>query len=359
MAKGIDESALTLNAKENPDFAKFVIEQVFEQLALSAIHRVWTGITMKEQIVFASLFGKVGIKDTTCARPTSGAKSVLTEKFWEPEKVGDTLILCNSEVSALFKAYFDKISRFEELYDITGSDEEKFILAMFVDAISKAVLRYVWFGDKDVVQASAAVTGLLLAADVKFYDSVNGIFKKIFAGVTATDIKRYTIAENAEITKAAQLALADNRALAIFEGIWEIADPRLRARTDKRFLVTHAIFENYRKSMQAKGENFNIDYTMDGFPSLKWNGVDIIDMETIWDLDLQTDFVDNTTNNAYYLPNRVVLTVADNIPVGTLNEGDMDELEAWYNKDERLNKMAYGHTLDALYLEGYMISVAY
>ncbi len=359
MAAGLDVSALSLNAKENPDFAKFVIEQVFEQPALAQINRVWTGVTMKEQIVFASLFGKVGIKDASCTRPTSGAKSTLSEKFWEPYPVGDTLVHCNSEINSLFKAYFDKISKYQEKFDISGSDEEKFLLAMFVDAISKSVLRYVWLGDRDIVQAGAAQTGVTLAANVKFYDALNGIWKKIFAGVTAADINRFQIDKNTEATIAAQMALPDNYAIEVFEGIWANADPRLRSRADKNFLVTHSIFENYRKSLQSKGENFSIDYTMDGFPSLKWNGVSVVDMETVWDLDLYADFVDNTTNDAYYLPHRAILTVADNIPVGTLNEADLDELEAWYDRDDRVNKMAFGYTLDALYLEGYMISVAY
>jgi hypothetical protein len=98
---------------------------------------------------------------------------------------------------------------------------------------------------------------------------------------------------------------------------------------------------------------------MEGLPSLKWNGKAVVNMETVWDLHLQADFVDNTTNNAYYLPNRVLLTVPANIPIGTLNESDMSELDIFYEKKERQLYAGYGFTLDAKYLEPYMVAVAY
>lgn len=359
MATGIDVSALTLNPKESEEYGKFVIERVFEQPQLNAIHRVWTGVKMKEQIVFASLFGKTGIKDSTCTRPTSGAKSTLTQKYWEPAKVGDTLVNCQSEISALFKAYYTKINEYKDLFDITGSDEELFLLTMMSDSAMKAVMRLAWFGDTNVAAAGAAAAGLAAAGNVKYYDAIDGIWKKVFAGVASTDVKRYEITENAGVTPAAQMTLAAGRAVEIFEGVWANADPRLKADANKRLMVNNAIWENYRQYLQGKGENFTIQYTTDGFRELMWNGVKVVNMEVIWDLDLFADFVDNTTNNAYYLPNRVILTVPDNIPVATLNEGDMDTIESWYEKKERQNYSAYGFTLDALYLEGYMISVAY
>ena len=85
MANAIDLSGLTLNPKESTDMMRFVFEQVFERPDLRSLHGVQTGVTMKEQIVFASQFGKTGLKgDATCTRKTSGAKSTLTEKYWEP-----------------------------------------------------------------------------------------------------------------------------------------------------------------------------------------------------------------------------------------------------------------------------------
>lgn len=355
----LDITGLTLNPKENPDFEKFIFERVYENPAIKSLHAVWGGIKMKEQIVFAGLMGKTGIKDAGCSRPSSGVGVALTEDFWEPETFGDTIINCQADINSLFKAYFDKIKKYEDRFDITGSDEEKFLLARYEDAITKAILRLAWLGNKTVAEAEAAAAGLILAADVKYYDILNGIWEKIFTKVGTGDIERYTITENAEITKTAQTTLAAGRSVEIFEAMWKVADIRLREDERKQFEVSREIFENYRQYLQSKGENFTIDLTTNGLPSLKWNGVDIINMETVWDLRVREDFVDNTTNNAYYLANRVVLTVPENTPIGTLNENDFTTMEAWYEKKERQNYMAYGGTLDAKVLEGYMIVVAY
>lgn len=360
MAKGIVESALTMNPIEVQDLQQFIIEKIFTKPELLRLHGIQTGIKMKEQIIFASQFGKTGIKGTaTCTRKTSGASSTLTEKYWEPAGIEDTLIHCNAEIDALFKAYFTKVNTYREKYEIEGTDLEIFFSILFLESIQRTIWRAAWFGDEDVAAAEAAVAGLASSDNVKFYDYFDGLWKQIFAGVIAATVERYTISENAETTTVAQLTLAAGRSIEIFEGVWAKADARLKSDMDKVMMVTNEIWENYRQYLQSKGENFTIELTTEGMRELRWNGVPIVNMETVWDLDLQADFVDNTTNSAYLYPNRVVLTVPNNIPVGTLNQSDFDELEIFYDKIARNNYMSYGFSLDSKMLEGYMIVTAY
>ena len=155
MAAPLNISGLTLNPKESTEFQKFIFELAFNQADLSANHRVWTGLTMKEQIVFASLMGLSGIKDAGTTRPNSGGKPTLSEKFWEPEKVGDTMIFNQSELNSLFKAYFDKIKSYGDNFDISGSDEEKFLSTVLAESAKNAINRLVWFGDKSVSAAAS------------------------------------------------------------------------------------------------------------------------------------------------------------------------------------------------------------
>lgn len=360
MASKINISALTKNPVEVGEMGEFIVERVFQDPTLSAIHTVWTGIKMKEQIVFAGQLGLTGIKDTSCTRPNSGASSVLTEKYWEPENVGDTLVHCQTDVDALFKAYYTKIQQYAQKFDITGTELEQFLSVLLTEAAQKAVWRIAWLGNKTVAAAGAATAGLKAVGNVKFYNHINGLFEQIFAAVTAgTLTAKYTIDENAQATIPLQTTLAAGRANEIFEELWTLADSRLRGDATAQLLVSRGIFENYRKYLQSKGENFSIEYTMEGFPSLKWNGKNVINMENVWDLRLQADFVDNTVNNAYYLPNRVVLSTPANLPIGTLNESDMTSLENWFEKKERQMYTAYGFSLDAKMLEEYMIAVAY
>jgi hypothetical protein len=365
------------------------------------------------------------------------------------------MIFNQSEVNSLFKAYFDKIKSYGDIYDIAGTDEEKFLTTILGESAKNAINRLVWFGDKSAAAAEsttativgttnsgltvnavvkgisgngisleiasvsagaatcvvtgnaiavnltagaktitalaaliaatptaaalitvagtgsttlaveAAITtaggtdtaGLKLEANEKFFNAINGLFKKIKTEVGTGAVKRYTIAKNAEATTAAQ-ALATDAALTYFEGVWALADARLKADSRKVMMVTNSIFENYRQSLQTKGTPYDITLTTDGFAELKWNGVPIRNMENIWDLN-NAYFAEGEEQLAALEPHKILLTVPDNIPVGTLNEGDFDTIEAFYDKITRNNYMAYGFTIDAQLLEGYMAVIAY
>ena len=78
-------------------------------------------------------------------------------------------------------------------------------------------------------------------------------------------------------------------------------------------------------------------------------------MSSVWDVFGRTYFEQDSTNNAYDLPNRALLTVPSNIPIGTLNESDWGVEDPFYVQKERQLYMPYGYTLDAKVLEPYMI----
>jgi hypothetical protein len=362
MANGIDLSGLTLNPIESEEIKDFIIERVFERPEFQALHGSFkTGVTMNEQIVFASQFGKTGIAGTaTCTRKTSGAQSVATQKNWVPAGIEDTLVHCNKELNALFKAYFKKITQYRENYEIEGSDLEIFFVILIEESIVATIWRAVWYADLNIAVSGAGTAGLISAGDVKFYDYFDGLWEQIFDAVGGATLSRFTIALNAEITKPAQLALTTDLAKdTYFEGVLALADPRLKSHPDAKIYVSGEIWENYRQSLQSIGENFTITLTEEGFRELKWNRYPVINMETIWDLDTREDAEDNSTNNAFDNPNRIVFTIPENIPIATLNESDFDELEIWYEKKERENNIAYGFSLDSKLLEEYMMVVGY
>lgn len=342
MATLLNVSSLTLNPKEESDFEKFVFERIYEQPLLNAIHRVYTGVTMKEQIVLAGQFGKTGIKDPACARPTSGAALSLTEKFWDPAPYGDTFEHCQAEVNSLFKAYYDKIQSYSDRYDIEGSPEFAFIAARIEESAYRAIFRIAWFGDKDAALAAVGTAGLASAADVKFYNMIDGIWKQVFAAVAATTMQNITLQASVKAT---------------FEAMYEAADTRLRTAEDAMFLVSRKIWDRYKKELRAASEAFTVDYTMNGLPSITWDGKTVVNMETVWDL-YTPDFIDETGGDIL-LPDRILFTVKDNIPIGTLNENDFTTLESWYERKDRKNNIAYGSTIDAKLLEEYMAVASY
>lgn len=371
MASIINEAALTMAAEEVYNSQDFIIEKVLNQSELSLLHTVVTGIKMKEQIVFAGQFGKMGLKaDGTCTRKSSGATSVLTQKYWEPQGIEDTIIHCNKELDALFKAYNSKITQYIDRYQIVSTNDGSdgsistsvsvFISILIEEAMKRTINRAVWFGDKTVAASGAGTAGLIVAGNSVYYDYFDGLFHQIFAGVTALTIPYVQITQNSQVTPALQKStLGSNAAETYFEAMWAVADPRLKADPTAKMYVNGWLWDNYRVGLIAKSIYTGIDYTMNGLRSLKWNGIDVVNMETIWDVDLFADFEDNSVNHAYYLPNRAILTTPANIPVGTLNVSDFTSLEIFYERVARQNYMGFGFDLDAKLLEEYMAVAAF
>lgn len=359
MANTIDISGYTLNPLEQTELSQFIVKQFMVQPTVSQIHMVWTGVKMKEQIALVGRMGKSGILDTSCTRPESGATVPTSEKFWEPANIGDTFINCAVTMNGLFKAYFGKINRYAEKFNIEGSDLDKLIIAMVEDSMSKAILRFAWFGDKAVPTAGAAVAGLKVAGNAKFYNAIDGLWKQIFAGVTATTIKKVAISENAQVTLPLQLALAADKARTTFDAMYAAATPELRANPDAFILVSGNLFQNYYQSLIAKGQVYDINILQNGLQTLSYLGKTVINMETVWDTDLFADFVGNTTNNAGYLPNRAVFSHMNNLPIATLNESDLSLIESFWDPKERKNYTAYGYTVDAKVIREDEIVVAY
>jgi len=361
MANTFDESNLTLNALEQQDVSAFIQLKIAQQPSITSIHNLTTGVTMKEQIVIVGRMGKSGIADPNCTLPNSGAKSAFSEKFWEPANIGDTFVNCVAAMNGLFKGYFNKIKTYAEKFNMEGSDLAKLMVVRIEESLMQSIPRHAWFGDKAVPTAAAAVAGLKVAGDAKFYNVINGLWKQIFAAVTATTIKKIAISENAQITTVLQLTLAAGRAKAILESVFAAASPNMRADLTNQFLLSGALYENYYQSLVAANALDSQSDIINGLSVIKFRGFNVINMETVWDASLQADFVDNTTNNAYYLPNRVVFTSPTNIPIATLEEASLSSVESYFFKSDttRANVTTYGYTLDAKVLVEEEIVVAY
>ncbi|RLI47583.1 hypothetical protein DRO61_07735 [Candidatus Bathyarchaeota archaeon] len=359
----IDVSNLSLNAKEAQAFSEFVIENTFNSPELSSLNTVFTGVKMKSQVVFASQFGKTGLgAGSDCARVSSGAGSELTEKFWEPAGIEDTITLCQKDVNGLFKGYYNKIEDYKQNYEIEGSDEATFLSILTLESIKPAIERIVWLGDKSVAVATSGTSGIAdtaeLSGDTVYYEEIDGIWAQIFDGVGtgSTDISRYTIAENTGTTTSAQ-ALAAGRGITILENTLQNADSRLRSDSNAQFYVSRSVFDNYVNSLVDKGATYDIAIMENGLQTVSYKGYKVINMETVW-IGLN-DFVDNTVNNAGYNPNRCILSTPQNLPVATLNEDDMSDVESFYEQLTRTNYLAYGFSIDAMVAKNEMISVAY
>jgi hypothetical protein len=350
MAAKFDVSALTLSQAEVTDIAKIIIEQAFVNSALAMEHEVLTGVAYDEQILFLDQMA-IGGKALTGCTPAEIDGLVFSEKVWTPKLIAGRLTHCANDENQLFKILKKAQSVYPDFFDRQNSQEIKLLLALITTHIEESVRAKVWFSDT----AAALIAGggvFKAGTDVGIFNQFDGLFKQIFADAT---IPKVSITENAGLTYAAQKVASDD-AVTYLESVYDNADSRLQSNPEAKFYLTPDIWTGLLKEIADKEANGGIVTTLtDGRKELTYMGIPVI-RKNDWDRVIKT-YQDNGT--VYNIPNRIVLTTAGNIPVATLNEGDMQNLRSFYDQVTNSNYVDYGYYLDAKFGQSYMASVAY
>ncbi len=350
MASKIDVSALSLNAKEAESVSEAVFEKVFVDTQLSRVHDIMTGVSMKQQIVFIANLAIGGEAFTDCT-PAEQDTLVLTEKFWEPVLIGGRYTHCANDLNQLLKLFRRAQKANPDFFDRIGSEEIGVLVAKIVDALLRSINAKIWFGAKNAaIQPGGDFT--IAGFNAGIWNQFDGLFEQIFADA---GVKVVPIAENAGISYAAQ-ALNAGKSKTVLQGMYEAADTRLLEQPDAQFLVTRSIWDNfltYIETTQASGGI--IERLENGMLSMKYRGLDVIKMDS-WDRNILAYQNDLTVT---VLPHRALLTVPSNIPVATLSESDMQNVESWYERKDKSNIVDYAYFLDAKHGESYLTVVAY
>lgn len=350
MATKFDISALTLNPQEVTDVSAAVVEQVFIQNDLNEINDIQTGIQMKEQIVFVGQLGVGGEALTGCT-PAEQDALVFTQKYWDPALIAGRFTNCQNDLNKLFKLFQKAEKANPDFFDKENKPEMNMLAAAIIESIKTSVHAKAWYSDT-AADDFAGGGNFTNGTNLGLFNQIDGLWKQIFADGTAY---RYTIAENAGVSYAAQ-ALADGKGFTILKDLYNGADPRLLGNPDAKFVVTRSIWDNYLDYLESTQNSGGfIEVTEDGRQMLKYRGYPVI-MNNEWDR-LQNLYQNNGT--VVFRPHRAVFTVPGNIPIGTLSETDLQSLESWYEKKDKSNIVDFAYFLDAKLLESYMIAVAY
>ena len=138
--------------------------------------------------------------------------------------------------------------------------------------------------------------------------------------------------------------------------MYENADPRLLGDVDAQILVTRSIWDNLLSANEAVEANGGfVTRQENGVMSMDYRGIPIVLMNE-WDRTIRL-YQDDLT--VHFRPHRAVMTTPGNIPLGTLSETDLQNLESFYDQKDKTNYVDYGYYLDAKFGESYMASVAY
>jgi hypothetical protein len=350
MASKIDVSALSLNAQEAQSVSEAVFEKIYVDTQLSRVHDIVTGVSMKQQIVFIANLAIGGEALSGCT-PAEQDSLVLTEKFWEPVLIGGRFKHCANDLSQLLKLFRRAQKANPDFFDRIGSEEISILVAKIIDSIMRSINAKVWFSAKNAaVQPGGDFT--IAGFNANLWNQFDGLWEQIFADA---EVPVYTISENGGATYALQ-ALTAGESLNILQGMYEKADSRLLSDPDAQFLVTRSIWDNYLALTETKEFNGGITTRLDnGQMAMNYRGIPIVMMDS-WDRNI-VEYQNDLTVTV--LPHRALLTTPSNIPIATLSESDMSNIESFYDQVTKSNYVDYEYFLDAKFGESYMAVAAY
>lgn len=356
MAEIILLEDLTLNIQEAQDLSECIQEQLYTSPELNNVHEVMTGVEMNRYIPILGSYGILGkIDPGSCAVNSETGQIPVSEKQWAPKLISGRLTHCQADIPDLIK--FWKKSRIAAgTWEDVDNQMMAFIHDRLADALLKSIFRITEFADTE-----AAVVGsggyITAGTTITYFNMLDGMWKQIFTdGALSSPLSyRYTISENSEGTKAAQLALADDKALTVFRTLYENADSRIFESNTPVLQITKTLFDNWQSFLEDKSLVFMLDRTEDGSSKWSYRGIPII-VRYDWD---RTIVAYHNLGDTYYLPHRAILTDKANIPVGTSDDQSLSTLDSFYDKTDKAHYIDFAYKIDQKNLQEALMAVAY
>lgn len=357
MATQLNTSDFSFNKEELKDWSKVVKELTYGDKELNELFDVETGIKYDQQIVFASRGGLLGKKVNGCT-PNAIDGVDFSEKVWTPVFEDFRLEHCTADHNQQDKIVNQMAKMNPDFYQILEGSQRgvgDFLVASILDRWKESIMRKLWLSDT----TAADITGggdFTNGTDVAYFNTFDGFYKQIFAEIAEGAKNHVDIAKNDGASYAAQ-ELEANEAVGILRKMYNAADSRLLGLQDKKFYVTRSIYDGYLNDLedtQNSGAG-NTMITEDGKMTLTYRGIEVINIEVV-DRAISEFQNDGTKLN---IPHRAVLTTPTNLKVGTLAESDFGELDAFYDRYQKVNVIDGVYSIDAKFMESYLAVAAY
>jgi hypothetical protein len=356
----ITASDLTWNGEEVKALSEAIYEGVFPKPELTKFHTIVSGIKAKKQIVLLGALGLVGLKQTGCDITANSGGITMSEKFWDPEYVGDRFQQCWTDLKETFFVWGLKNGKDKPNLDKT--DFAMFLSERLEDAMFEMIYRIAWFNDTDAALTSASPAGHVTAGTtIGYFNIIDGFWKQLFAIVAADSNRKNSnlATKNAQATFADQAFnstdLTNKIAETTFQDLKYNADYRLREEPNLMILCTQSLFDQYAKELRSRNLDVSFERIEGGYTSLKFEGIEVVGI-SIWDRIIRTYF---STGTAYYLPHRALLTTKENLQIGVEEVGNLAELDPFYDQTTKLFNVDFGFSIDAKVIEDYKVQLAY
>lgn len=355
MADIFDQFAnLTLNNEEATSDADLIKVNPYLTPDINRIHGVQTGVIMGKYIPILGQIEDIGLADPgNCGVNAFTDEIPVSQKTWDPALISARLSICKDDIPVKFKAWMEAqiaSKRWEQINNAL----KQFVLDRTQEAVTRAIVRVAEFSDK----AAALVAGggqITAGSTVGLFTMINGLWQQIFADDAGDqEIYRYTIDENAQATKAAQLLLADDAAYKAFDAL--VVNLPAEAMSGKNVLqVTKSLWDNWVRFIENKSGAYRPELLQDGMTKETFRGFQLI-VRSDWDRLIRKY---HDLGASYYLPHRAILTDINNMPVGTSDTQSFTSLDSFYDKKDKKYYIDVAWREDCKLLLEDSIAVAY
>lgn len=355
-----DPNDLNFNGEEIKNSAEAVFVSAFAQPAVDQLFTIVNGIKSKKQIAILGRFnGLLGKGNGGCTPTPSVVTTPMTQKIWETATISDRLPYCWTQLEDTFWIWGTKNGI--EKADLTATDFILYIEELLKTELVETYMRIAYFNDLDaeLVEDGGVVTD---GTDLEFFNRINGIWKQAFAIGTA-DPARLTggilATRNAGASYAAQSFTATDTTNMVVSNLlldMELsADSRLTSKEGLVFQVTKSVYDQYRRELTFAKVNYTTETLENGMEMLNAGGIPVVKVE-FWDRIIRK-FFNNETK--WYLPHRAILTVPNNIQIGTEEESTFSTYDVFYDKKDKTTYIDFQFDIDAKIILNHEVQLSY
>lgn len=330
------------NIREAENLDELVQEAFIKQGKINDYVKIESGVSMGQQIPFASKPSLQGQAITGCDIPEDNLNIVFTNKTYNPVNVGGKIPICADDLPRQLKI-FGQSATAKDLYDIQDSPQVAYMVNMLGEAIVDMMFRLVYFGDTTATNVSNSETPghISDAYNVKYFTPFDGLFKQWILQTPTSASNYVEITENTKSSYAEQNNLTSDKAFTIFKSM--VQKLSLEARQLKNSGVTYEIHattglvDNYKEYLRTTNSNFSMQYLEKGINQLYFDNYKVVER-----LDW-TNSIDLYENDGVKLngPHRAKLDFKENNVLATESETFFDKIKVHYSDD--LNKVFLTH----------------
>lgn len=341
--------------------AEAVFVSAFATPEVNQLLSIVQGIKTKKQIAILGRFNSLlGLGNGECNPSGRTVTSPLTGKEWNPATVSDRLSYCWTDIEETFFIWATKNGL--EKSDLTATDFALYVEDLLSTELIETWMRIAYFNDVDAANYDDSPAGVITnGTNLAFFNKIDGIWKQIYAivGADATRKTAGLATKNAQATYALQaFNSTDTTNKVVMNLLFDMevnADSRLTAKEGLVFQVTKSVFDQYRRELTFANISFTTERLENGMLQVNAGGIPVVAVE-FWDRTIKSYYNNGTK---YFLPHRAILTVPENIQVGTEEEANLSGFDMFYDKMTKTTNVDFQFNIDAKVIIDHEIQVAY